>query len=79
MSREYRILELTTPVNTFTPQYRDDGGPWNNISQATSLTRAGAEQAIDSFISSGNNVNEIYHPYNPSKIKPLFDGTTNRY
>lgn len=71
MSRQYRILELTHPVNTFTPQYSDDGETWLNVSQATSLTKAGAEQAIEKFIKSGS-VNEIVHNYNPNSPKPLF-------
>lgn len=73
MARQYRILELTKPVNTFTPQFSDDEGvTWYNISQATSLTKAGANEAIEKFINSGGgNVNEIVHTYSPS-VKPLF-------
>jgi hypothetical protein len=73
MSRQYRVLELTSPVNTFTPQYSDNGTTWNTISQTTCLTKAAADQVIEKFISSGGgNVNEIVHTYSPS-VKPLFD------
>ena len=72
MPRQYRVRELTAPVNTFTPEYSDDGIKWNSIGGTTSLTQAGAEQLIDAFIKRGGegSINEIFHPYNT--VKPLF-------
>lgn len=72
--RQYRIKELTNPVNTFTPEFSDDGITWNAISQTTCLTKAAAEAVIDRFITNGGgNVNEIIHQYNNDNRQFLHD------
>lgn len=70
MANLYRIVESTTGEKTFTPQYSDDGGAfWKTIAGATSLTKEGAEKAIESFINR-SSLNEIVHAYQP-KREPL--------
>lgn len=75
MAKQYRIKELTTPTNTFTPEFSNDGVTWFAIGQATCLTKAAAEYIIERYINSGGgNVNEIIHEYNNiNNRKPLFD------
>jgi hypothetical protein len=72
MSRSYRIIENLKEgeVKVFTPQYSDDNVNWQSINGATSLTREGAEQLIETFVEKGN-INEIVHAYKPG-LKPLF-------
>lgn len=72
--RQYRILELTNQINTFTPQYSDDSGSsWYAIGKSTCLTKEAAEGVIDIFINSGGRINEIIHQYNADNKKILHD------
>jgi len=70
MGNIYRIIESATTPKTFTPQYSEDGGQfWKTIESATSITKEGAEKAIESFIHR-SSLNEIVHTYQPER-KPL--------
>lgn len=74
MSTQYRVREIITPVNTFTPEFSNDGGQtWSPINSTTFLTKSLAEFAIKEFIKNGSGIKEIIHQYNSNNREILHD------